>query len=287
MSTMIDLVRRLRRQLGDDPVRSRTVSGSPVPDQAAATDVTVPDGQTSKFRTQMMFEFNDDTGERLEVDSTDPTTNKVTALRAREGTAHAAHTNGTDIVIEPRFSYPQASDTLSEIIDGELWPDVWIFGESTLTYHSTQDYYDPSVTDIEQLVSAYQLVSGHRYSIDFHWLSPEVADDVNFPDGAISIPIVVDYSTIYFAYRVRPTLANLTTTLERLVLMGAGAELLELEEGSHVGPDRSAVDATVGDGAKLRAGLVRWDRFTQTRERERVRLLSLEMEKATPTRSLV
>jgi hypothetical protein len=43
----------------------------------------------------------------------------------------------------------------------------------------------------------------------------------------------------------------------------------------------------VGDGAKLRAGLVRWDRFTQTRERERVRLLSLEMEKATPTRSLV
>lgn len=277
MSTIIERTRKLRRALGDDPTRSNCTGGSPVPLQTAATAINVPNGHIGRFRAGMRFEFDDNTGEVLEVDSTDTDTSIVTALRGRDGTDPAQHTNGTTILIEPDISYPFAADIINSIVSDELWPDVWIFGESTLTYHSGSDYYSPSVTDIERVVYAYQLVSGYRYSLDFNWLSPQLVADAN---GAITIPNVADYSTIYYAYRVRPTLANLTSELERLVDLGTTAEAMSLREGRHTSPDRSSVDATVGDGAALRAGLVRWQRFVDARTRENTRLIQLEQEKA-------
>lgn len=285
MATKGTLVRRLRQQLGDRPDRSR-IETTALTAVAGPSDMLVPAGHTAKFRPGTPIEWDDDTGERGQVNSVTTDTNIVSVLRARDGTAAAAHAVGTDVLIDPRISFPQASEILDEIIDAELWPWVWVFAESTLPYQATNTYYSPTPADIQEVTSAYQLVSGYDEPVSFRWLGPELVDATNFPRGAIVIPETQDSSTIYFAYRAIPTLATLTTRLERIALVGASAEYLQLEEGEHVGGSPSVIERQVGDGASLRAGIARWDRFLQLRQLEQIRLLDEEQQKTSPIRSL-
>ncbi len=271
MSTYADLIRRVRRRVGDRPTRV-LVQDDPL--SATASSLTIRSTDADKFK-QAGIElcFDDGTDELVITNAAvDSATNTVGIDRGQDGTTAADHQQNVAALLRPRFDNATYIDNLNYMIADELWPDVWEAKESTLTYQSANEYYSPSVTDIEELVYAYQIISGTIVEIKAEFLSPGLADNTNFPNGAILIRETGDSSTIYFAYRARPTLASLTSGLEHLVVLGAAAQLVLAEEARHVGGGTTAIERRVQDGSRLRAGVISWEQFTHARTKERIRL---------------
>lgn len=271
MSDIADLVRRVRRRGKDRPDRA-LVQDNPL--TAVATIITVLAADVAKFKESgILCNFDDETDELVYTSgAADTTALTVPVSRGQDGTAATSHVQGTALLIRPRYSSAELIDALSYVVENELWPHVWLAGESTLGYQSANEYFTPNVPDIEEIAYAYQLSGGTKHELHAEFLSPTVADDLNFPNGAIIIRRAADSSTIYYAYRARPALGSLTSMLENLVVMGAFAELVMTEEGAFVGGDSSAVQKTVGEGARLKAGAVLWNRFESSRTQERIRL---------------
>lgn len=260
---------------GDQPDSTRIIT-SGISD--VDTVVSIPAGHVSvKFpRIGATVEFDDDSNERALVDAIDPSLDQITLVRGQDGTIAQSHAVGTRILIDPRFSREAVEDAINHIIDVEFWPAIWHPGEGTLTYQSTNEYYDPGVSDIEDVVWAYQLSSGVIVPCRVTFMSPTLADDANFPQGTIIIPWTYDTSTIYFGYRSRITVSNLSASQEHLVTLGATGHLLMLEETLHVAPSASMLERRVNDGSKLRAGATLWQRFEEAKVREQVNLISEE-----------
>ncbi len=271
MSDIADLMRRVRRRGRDHPERA-LLQDTPL--DASDTAVTLLQADLPKFKDGgILVNFDDETDElAITTAPADTTALTVGVSRGQDGTAAAEHPTATALLLRPRWSNAEIIDALAYVVDNEFWPHVWLAGETSLTYQGATEYYSPAVPDIEEIVYAYQLSGGVRYQLHAEWLSPELADDANFPDGAVTIRRAVDASKIYLAYRARPTLGTLTSKLENLAIMGAFAELVMAEEGAHVGGDTSATQRQVQDGSRLRAGAVMWDRFERARIGERIRL---------------
>jgi hypothetical protein len=190
------------------------------------------------------------------------------------------HAQNTPLLIRPRFTNAEILDRITSIVETELFPHVWLAGESTLEYQAVDEFYDPVVPDIEEVDYAYQLSGGYRYPLHIDFLSRSLADDANFPNGAITVlDATPDATRIYFAYKARPTIGSLSGALENLTVMATVADMVMAEEASHVGGDTSAVQRRVEDGSRLRAGAVLWDRFEAARAQERIRLQSEEQER--------
>jgi hypothetical protein len=280
VTALVDEIRKLRRQLKDSPDRT-FVQDNPL--VAGNGTLTLPAGDASKFATSgVTIEFDDGTDEEcLTTSAADQTANTVPIHRGMNGTISVDHTIGTTVLIKPRWGYAELAEALTMVVDDELWPHVWVAGEVPVTPDFTKEYIPAPVAGIEELVYGYQLQSGFRYPVHLELLSDTLADDTNFPNGAILIDRsqYVNTSPVYIAYRVRATITTLTPALEHLALMGAAGHLLMLEEAKHVAPASSAIDRRIGDGAKIRAGLVLWQRFEQARIRENISLSHKEQQR--------
>ncbi len=180
MSELASLVGRVRRRAKDGPVRAY-VNNNPL--TAAATEITIRTGDVSRFKDAgIPCSFDDGTDELVVTSAAaDPTTSKVAVDRAQDGTAAAEHVFNTPILIRPRFSNAELIDRIMGIVENELWPQVWLAGEASLEYQAVNEYYSPDVPDIEEIVYAYQLVSGYRYPLHVDYLSRSLADDANSP----------------------------------------------------------------------------------------------------------
>lgn len=276
MSELASMLRRIRLRAKDNPKRV-LIQNNPL--TAGGVSITLRAADVGHFKDIGIECCFDDGNDELVITTApaDTTLFTLPVDRGQAGTAATEHTQNTALLIRPRFSNAEILDHLVSIVEGELFPEVWLAGESTLIYQATNEYYAPGVPDIEEIVYAYQLSGGLKYPVMFDFLSPALADDTNFPNGAITlIEPLADVSTIYFAYRARPTLGTLSSTLEGLAVQATLAALVMAEEAAHVGGDTSAVQRRVEDGSRLRAGAVLWDRFEAARTQERIRLQSEE-----------
>lgn len=277
MSDLASLVRRVRRAVGDRPLRVWVLDN---PLTASATAITIDAAQAGQFPSAGIELCFDDATDELVVTTgpADPSTGQVPVARGQDGTTATQHANGTALLKAPRFTNAQVLDAISLIIDNELWPDVWVPAEATLTYQSTNDYYAAPVPGIEEVVYAYQLSSGRIWPVRAQFLSQELSRDSDFPDGAILIDAasVYDAVDIRVAFRVRPAVGTLTSELEHLVTLGASAHLVLGEELAFSGGTDDAVSRRLDPGTKLRAGAINWDRFRDARAKERIRLQHAE-----------
>jgi hypothetical protein len=277
MSDIADLVRAVRRKIRDSPVRTRITDAAGI-DNAVQT-ISLPVGQAILFPDpNRYFEFDDGTDERAySEDIGDTNADQLTNVqRGVDGTTAVQHALGCPILIDPRFSFAEIADVVNRIVDLELWPQSWVPGESSLAWQAPNEYYPSPVPGVERIVYAYQLVNGVKYRIHAELLPAPLADNANFPNGAITIRDTSDTSTIFFAYRARATLGTLTTTQQHLVTLGAAGQLMISEEAEHVRPAPSYIDRRVADGAKARAGQLLWQDFQQGLQREFINLLSDE-----------
>lgn len=258
--------------VGDRPQRSRIIDAGGISD--SDTTISLPAGQVRAIAPSpgAMVEFDDGSDERVEIIGTDPDADTIEVLRAREGTTAAAHVENAGLLFGARFSYTRIADAIADITEGELWPWVWLAKETTLSYEA-DGHYNPSVPDIEKVVSIWQTVAGERYDLQHQYRTPEVAENTN---GLIYLPEHVDTSTIYVAYRARITLANAPERILRLITIGAVAELMEQEETTLVAPDPGKVMGGVQEGARVRSGRLLWERFTTRRAIEKVTLEQAE-----------
>lgn len=275
---MEGLIRRVRRATKDRPARA-WVADNPL--TATATDLTVGAGDIGNFKEAgKELCFDDGTDELvITTGAADSTTNKITMVRGQDGTAGTEHILATAVLIKPRFTNAEIIDAISTVIDNLLWPKIWVPAETTLAYQSTNDYFSPTLPGIDEIGLAYQLVSGGFYKIAAELVRGPFADDANFPNGAIIISSTVDSSTIYLSVHLRPAVDNLDIEAENLTVAGASALLVEAEEMAHVGGATTAVDKTVADGSKLRAGVVLMQRFENMLDRRRVALASAEQQR--------
>ena len=266
------LMRRVRRRAKANPVRVLIQNAPSLTAAGGSIDLRASD--VAHFRQAGIQCCFDDETDELVITSApgDTTANTVTIDRGQDGTAPAEHELSTALLLRPRFANAELLDRLTYIVENELWPHVWLAGEDKLAYQGTTEYYSPDVPDIEEVTGVYQLSGGYRYALMYDFLAHALADDVNFPNGALTINEEVDASDIFYSYRARPMLGTLSSSLEALVVMGTLADLVMAEESAHVGGDDSVVQGRVQDGSRLRAGAVLWERFDGARTQRRIAL---------------
>lgn len=258
--------------VGDNPDRSRATNDP----GAGGTVLTLPVGHVGKFPVPGVTIEWQDNGERALVESTNDTANQITVARGIDGTMATTHAANMTFFIEPRLWYAQISDTAMDVLEGDMWPHVWVPMETSVATIESDGTYSPTPTDIEDVIYVYQLIDGERYRIPHDWLSPELSDNTNFPRGMLSVPSTYDQSTLYIAYRAKPVLQTMPERLVRLNALGTAAQLLMQEEGLHVSAAVSAADRRIQEGAKGRAGALLWERFVARRNEERLSLLEDE-----------
>lgn len=279
MSTYASLIRQIRRRMGDRPERV-FVQDNPL--TAGAALMTILAADVGKFPNSSIFLNFDDGTDELVITTApaDTATNTIAIARGQDGTTGASHAQNAAALFRPRHSNAEIIDVVDYLIGDELWPQVWTPAETTLAFQSVNDYFSPTPTDIGEIAYAYQLSGGQVAELHAEFIPPNLADNTNFPRGAVLIRRTVDSSTIYLAYRAKPTLATLGD-LEKLGVLGCIADLTMREEAEHVGPAATAVDHRVSDGSKLRAGAVLWDRFNSSRMQKYISLQHEEAKRRT------
>lgn len=258
----------------DSPDRSRATNDPGV----SGTTLNLPTGHVDKFPLPGGTIEWQDNGERALIEAVNPLASPATLTVARgiDGTTATTHAVNMTFFIEPRLSYAQISDQAMDVLEGDMWPYVWVPKETSIATIEPDGTYSPTPTDIEYVSYVYQLVDGERGRLRHDWLSPELADDTNFPRGMLTVPWTYDNSTLFIAYRAKPVLQTMPEKLVRLCAFGTAANLLMLEEALHVSPAASATDRRIQEGAKARAGAVLWERFMARRNLERISLLEDE-----------
>jgi len=278
---MASLVQKVRWQIGDRPRRSRILTAAMPAGDAVGFErlVALPTGHARYFTVGMMVEADDDSEERMMVTATDISAETVTLMRGQELTAVSLHAVNTALLISPRMSYVQIADALTDIVEGELWPEIWIPTEFTLPYEN-DGVYSPPTSGLEQVQFIYQAVTGDEPEILdlFTYIAPEQAD-AGFPNGMLIVHQHFDTSTLFVAGRIRPSTANLTDRLLRLASQGVMAQLSDTGEVQLVGPDASAAERSIQEGSRGRAAGNLWDRFERRRWREHVQLAEDEQAK--------
>jgi hypothetical protein len=272
------LVRQVSRILKDNPDYVLMTNAL----AASTTDVTVTldTGEGAGIQKGMVLETDDfsknTATEPLLVRSV--SVDAVVVRRAfRDANLLFAHDATTYLRIDPRFSDNRIYDTLLEVAQNELWPQVWNPGETTLVYQAANEYYSPSVSNIEEVICVYQLSGGRKWFLQFEWFPEELSDSSNFPNGMLVIPGTVDSSTIYVAYKAMPVAFGSPNTVQvdNLLTLGAASLLATGEEIVGVAPDRGTVSQGVQGGDRARAGAVNWRQFTSRRQQEANRLLGI------------
>ena len=269
------LMRWIRRRARDLPTRTY-VQDNPL--SKTSPTMLIPAADVGFFRSgNLRLCFDDGTTETaFTTDAVDLATNLVPIRRGHDGTDGIQHSVNTPVLINPRYTNQEIVEELQDVADVELWPQLWVPGETTIQPTSTFTYFSPLVGDIEELVYAYQLISGYRFNVKATYLPEAEADDADFPYGAVTLWDLKDFSTVFIAYRARPTLENLTPALEKILRRFALANLVGDEEAALVGADRGAVDALVQEGSRLRAGIVYRQQAEEARSQHMIELLAAE-----------
>lgn len=272
------ILRRVGRLLRDYPASVLSVNALNA--DSTQTSITFDTGEGAKLREGMILE-SDDWGQNNGVEPIlirSVTGDTATVRRAYQNTSFLfAHQANTFFRVAPRFSWNRIYDAVVEVVTGELWPQVWIPRNTTVAWQATNEWFPVGVNDFEEVILAYQLVSGVKYELHAEFMPPEIADDTNFPNGALVIRRTVDTSTIYVAYKARPaqplgSATNNTNQIDSLIVLGAAGFLQQEEEVPHLAPGRALIEQRIAGPEKLQAGAAILGQFEKRRQQEHLNL---------------
>jgi len=158
--------------------------------------------------------------------------------RGERNTTALLHTAGDIALFEPKLPRHQIEQKISDVINNDLWPIIWIRNERTVTgYDSAQDAYELAVGDvsIEQMYQ-YDINNDlryHEFPTAWYYVKNAVASGI--PSGATSGKILVIKrvvnadATIYYSVKSKPLSTAptaLPTELVEMVVVASAGKLL-------------------------------------------------------------
>lgn len=270
-SVLPAMISKLRTRLRDRP--DETVLLGAIDETDTAMRVEDPD----KFeRPGLRMEFDDGTTEAILTTGVSDG-EEVPIRRGRWGTPATSHSAGTTVLFEPRFSGMALGEAVSSCIDGDLFPHVWVQGELRLDWQVDNEYFDPGIEDIIEVVAVWQLRAGQRFRVKRYDFTPgnQIADE-EWPNGLLFIPRggLIGNEDIYIGFKALPTVFNLTEPRQQnLAVAGAHAAIVLEEEAVRLAPNRSAIMDRISEGAGLQTGRTLRAQFIERRDAERNLLL--------------
>ncbi len=251
------------------------------------TAVTATTDTTWQFDTAMWKRGDyaeDATSGELVVLAADNTVGvDVTVRRGqRNTTALAAYAIGDVFYKNPTYPRHVIERFINETIDGDLWPNVWMVGETTMTYTSGDTTYQMP-TDCGDVVQVYQYdlnSDGRFYPIDgTHWtFQGRVAAAVAANTNLLRIRSVHDETaTVYVTYKKKPTSSSITDMSAQAAAIVPWGVVGKLLAGTRVTPVRTAPGRATPianqSGSQLTRDYAAFDTiFRRMRKDERARL---------------
>lgn len=267
-----DVITHVRRIVQDEPWEDFLTAGY----TATNTSVTV-NSPTSWEEGDIMDFYTDPNGsfsyEQMRVKA-DATANPVSIKFAHNDTTNLSHANGIPMLKNPRYGSDQISRMAAHVITTQLWPDIWVQKEATLTPSVTSAIYDLPA-DYEDFVTIAQVAAGPIE--DLRYLN-RVDELLNVPPAisatgkALRIwgawPRIDVTGTLF--YRAKATTTDLPVEAEPMVAYGTSIALLrgEMQEKN----DRADEDDRVGRAYRSLRDLQR--AFDDERQRARAKMMN-------------
>jgi len=154
--------------------------------------------------------------------------------RAQRSTTAASHSDGALMYKNPLFLRSQIEDFVTEVVNNDLWEDVWSWHQDTLTYTQGDTTYDLDQY-VEDVVKVYQydLDSDNRlHPLPRTWwdVEKQVAAAVSTNKNLLRLRRVHDTTaTVYYTAKRRPNaadLSNLSDECASLVKWAAAGKAL-------------------------------------------------------------
>jgi hypothetical protein len=269
-----DVITHVRRIVQDEPWEDFLTAGY----TAAQTSVTV-NSPTSWEEGDIMDFSSDPSGasppvyEQMRVKA-DATVNPVSIKFAHNDTTNLNHANGIAMLKNPRYGSDQISRMVIHVINSQLWPDVFVVLNTTLTPSVVTAIYDLPA-DYEDFVTIAQMAAGNIEDIRY----------LNRVDELLNVPTAISASNkalrIWGAwprldvngtlfYRAKVTFTTMTADMEPMIAYGTSIALLraEMQEKN----DRSDEDDRVGRAYRSLRDLQR--AFDDEKQRMRAELMN-------------
>ena len=283
MSTVAQVIERLYREIlspADDSPIQTPLTGAV--DAVTATwpytaTVLSPD-EEELFAAGVIVECEQ---EQALITAVDHTANTLTVQRGVNGTTAAAHAAGAMLLPAPTFARKAAFDAVADNVVA-LYPALYRRTTTSLTLTSG---YTEVPAAVMTAVSAWYVSGGRPVPVAASLITDFTASSTG---KAITVSGANTGSTVYFTYHGRfdrPTAeADDLATLgvnpewERIVIVGAAAQLLSLREFDSVNTEfvteqMRAEGYPAGTSSRLRNELLRYYQFLQDQAR-RVQLAS-------------
>ena len=215
------------------------------------TAVTAADDVSWRFDTNTLWTRGDyaesQSGGEIVIMSADhPSGSDVTVRRGQNGTtAVAAYSIGDVFYKNSAFPRTRIERFINETVDNDLFPHVWMWGETTLSYTAGDTTYEMP-TDCGDVAQVYQSdldSDGRFYPIDTKMWEyvPVVAAAEATNRNLLRLAGVLDDSeTVYVTYKQKPasgSLSDLSATVASLVPWRVVGKLLA---GTRLAPARTA-----------------------------------------------
>jgi hypothetical protein len=165
----------------------------------------------------------------------------TTIRKGQRGTTDAQQEAGDVILKNPTFPIHMIQALINEVVDHDLWPEVWSWHHDTLTFTAGDTTYNLDAY-IEDVVMVYQYnlnSDGKFYPLERHrWrIERQINTAVSTNSNLLRLHSVKDETaTVYYTAKRRPNsadLANLDAALEDLIpyaVLGKLANLGMIED---------------------------------------------------------
>lgn len=180
----------------------------------------------------------------------------TTVRRGQRGTTAASHLADAVVYRNPTFPRYEIERLITQVVTNDLWPNVWTWEASSLSYVSADTTYDLGAY-IEDVVTVYQYdLNGDSrfYPADQNWW--DVERNINASAGATSGNLLRlrhvqdETETVYYTAKRRPDaadLANMSAEVAELIPWAVAGKL-EGQRSAAVRhrPDTSATERMEG-----------------------------------------
>jgi len=172
--------------------------------------------------------------------------NDVTVRRAQNGTTAAASYATTDVFYKnPVFPRYRIQRFINETVDNDLFPHVWMWGETSFSYTVGDTTYEMP-TDCGDVAQVYQSdlnSDGKFYPIDTSMWEyvPVVAAAESTNQNFLRLRRVIDdTATVYVTYKQKPSSSSLTDLSASIASIVPWRVVGKLLAGTKLAPARAA-----------------------------------------------
>lgn len=229
-SILLEVERLLYGMVGAERPKEDTLNGAITSGATSLTPTT-----TALWKRDNYAEFIDTSGASDEIvifaaDSSGATT----VRRGQLGTTAAAQSSGDVMRKNPTYPRITIEDAIDDVVDNELWPDVWFWSDRTLTFTAGDHLYDLAAAD-EEVLEMYQFNLNsdngfHPFPGPWYSVKTQVHTDVASTGKVLLVRRVYDTAeTVHYVAYTRPqssAISSLPDTVANIIPWGAVAKLL-------------------------------------------------------------